>query len=126
MGLRHGVMVVLFLLAVGPAAAQRLPGGVAPTHYDLAFVVDLEHERFDGTETIRVEVAEPTSRIVVNEADITFRDVTIGAGDDAAQTAAFTVARRLAKGPADIHIKYSGVLNSQLRGFYISRTKARK
>ena len=129
-------MAVLFLLVVRPAAAQRLPGGVAPTHYDLAFVVDLEHERFEGTETIRVEVAEPTSRIVVNAVDITFREVTIGAGDaaqkasvavdEAAQTAAFTVPRRLAKGPADIHIKFTGVLNSQLRGFYISRTKARK
>ncbi|PYR43511.1 MAG: peptidase [Acidobacteria bacterium] len=136
MGLRHAVMAVLVLLAARPAAADQLPGGVAPTHYDLAFVVDLEHERFEGTETIHVDVVEPTSRIVVNAVDITFREVTIGAGDaaqkasvaldEAKQTAAFTVPRRLPKGSADIHVRYTGVLNSQLRGFYISRTKTRK
>jgi aminopeptidase N len=129
-------MAVLVWLATLPAAAQRVPGGVTPNHYDLAFVVDLEHERFEGTETIRVDVTEPTSRIVLNAVDITFHEVTIGAGtaaqkaavalDEAKQTATLSIPRPVAKGAADIHIRYSGILNSQLRGFYISRTKARK
>src|SRR6185436_15976947 len=37
-----------------------------------------------------------------------------------------TVPKPLAKGATDIHIRYGGVLNSQLRGFYISKTKLRK
>ena len=129
-------MAVLVWLATLPAAAQRVPGGVTPNHYDLAFIVDLEHERFEGTETIRVDVTEPTSRIVLNAVDITFHEVTIGAGtaaqkaavalDEAKQTAMLSIPRPVAKGAADIHIRYSGILNSQLRGFYISRTKARK
>ena len=136
MGLRHVRIVALLSLFAAPAAAQRLPGGVSPSHYDLAFIVDLEHERFDGNETIHVDVAEPTSRIVVNAVDLTFREVTIGAGDaaqraavaldEAKQTAAFSVARPIPKGAVDIHVRYGGTLNSQLRGFYISRTKARK
>jgi aminopeptidase N len=102
----------------------------------LAFVVDLAHERFDGTETIRVQVAEPTSRVVLNAVEIQFREVTIGTGaaaqtatvalDEAAQTATLTVPKPLAKGPTEIHVRFSGVLNTQLRGFYISKTKLRK
>src|SRR5437762_10647150 len=133
---RHPFIAVLLCLAVLPAAAQRVPGTVIPTHYDLAFVVDLERERFEGTETIRVEVAEPTPRIGLNAVDMTFHEVTVGTGDAAQkatvaldegkQTATFTVPRPIPRGAADIHVRYSGVLNSQLRGFYISRTKARK
>jgi aminopeptidase N len=125
-----------FLLVAVPAVAQRLPTVITPDHYDLAFVVDLTHERFEGTETIRVQVAEPTPRVVLNAVDLQFRDVTIGAGaaaqhalvtlDEAHQTATLTVPKPLTRGPAEIHIRYSGVLNDQLRGFYISKTKTQK
>jgi aminopeptidase N len=130
------VVLTAVLLLARPAAGQRLPAGVEPDHYDLAFVVDLAHERFDGTETIRVRVAAPTTRVVLNAIDIDFRDVTIGTGagaqkaavtsDATLQTATFTVARPIAAGTTDIHIRFGGTLNSQLRGFYISKTKLRK
>ena len=110
---------------------------MTPDHYDLAFVVDLGRERFDGTETIRVNVAEPTSRVVLNAVDIEFRRGDHRRGrrranrpavslDEASQTATLTVPKPLAQGPTEIHIRYGGVLNSQLRGFYISKTKLRK
>src|SRR3954447_15741169 len=124
------------LLTALPAAAQRLPTIVRPSHYDLKFAVDLPRERFEGTETIRVAVAEPTARVVLHASEITFREVTIGAGpsaqtakvtlDEAAQTATLTVPRPLANGANEIHIAFSGILNSQLRGFYVSKTKLRK
>src|SRR5262245_19166990 len=119
MRLRALVVLTLALLS-SRASAQRLPGGVSPDHYDLAFLVDLVHERFDGTETIRVTVAAPTARIVLNALDIDFRDVTIGTGagaqkatvtsDAAAQTATFTVPRPIAAGKTEIHVRYSGTL----------------
>jgi len=124
------------LLVALPASAQRLPTSVTPSHYDLAFVVDLPGERFEGTETIRVQVAEPTRTVVLNAFEIQFREVTIGVGgaaqvakvtlDEGAQTATFTVPNVLPKGATEIHVRYSGTLNSQLRGFYISKTKLRK
>jgi aminopeptidase N len=130
------LVVAAVLLTSLPASAQRLPAPVTPEHYDLFFVVDLAHERFEGTEVIRVQVAAPTSRVVLNAAEIQFREVTIGTGsaaqiavvtlDDKAQTATLTVPKPLPKGPADIHVRYSGILNDQLRGFYISKTKNRK
>ena len=129
-------VLAAILLPAAAASAQRLPPPVTPDHYDLSFIVDLTHERFEGTETIKVAVATPTPRVVLNAADITFREVTIGTGaaaqkavvtlDEEAQTATLTVPTPLAKGPAEIHIRYSGILNDQLRGFYISKTKTRK
>ena len=123
-----------FVLAL-PAAAQRLPTTVAPEHYVLTFTVDLAHATFEGAESIRVQVAEPTTRIVLHAVEIQFHDVTIGAGaaaqkatvslnaDD--QTATLTVPKAIAKGAADVRIAYTGMLNDKLRGFYLSKTKVR-
>src|SRR5580765_65139 len=71
---------LLCLLACSPVGAQRLPSTVVPAHYDLAFDVDLAAARFEGVETIRVSLAEPSRRIVLNALDIQFHDVTISAG----------------------------------------------
>ena len=133
---RIGLFIGIATLTALPAAAQRLPRTVTPDHYDLGFVVDLARERFEGTETIRVQVAEPTSRVVLHAVDLELREVTIGAGaaaqkaavsqDEGAQTATLTVPKPITIGATEVHIRYSGVLNSQLRGFYISQTKQRK
>jgi aminopeptidase N len=128
--------LLLFALLVAPlASAQRLPTTVRPEHYDLSFTVDLEHARFDGTETIRVELAEPSRRIVLNAAEIQFRETTIASGsatqkatvslDSVNETATLTVPQTIAKGSAEIHIRYGGQLNDKLRGFYLSRGKGR-
>jgi aminopeptidase N len=127
--------IFLSVFGVHAALAARLPTTVVPDHYDLKFVVDLANARFDGVETIQVRVAAPTSRIVLNAAEITFGDVTIGAGPSAQkatvalsaedQTATFSVPKPIAAGPAEIHIAYRGILNDQLRGFYLSKSKTR-
>src|SRR4051794_13097524 len=112
------VAALAALLLTGlPASAQRLPTTVTPSHYDLAFVVDLPRERFEGTETIRVQVAEATQKVVLNAFEIQFREVTIGAGataqpatvslDESAQTATLTVPKPLARGATEIHVRYS-------------------
>jgi aminopeptidase N len=132
----HRILTALaFVLLAIPASAQRLPTIVSPEHYDLKFSVDLKQARFDGTETIHVQVHESTPRIVLNAADLTFDEVTIGSGaeaqkaavtlDEHDQTATLTVARPLTAGPADVHITYAGILNDKLRGFYLSRTNER-
>ena len=126
-----GIPLLFLLLFATPVCAQRLPPIATPEHYDLAFVVDIAGKRFEGTETIRLRIDQPANRIVLNAAEIDFKDVTIGAGaaaqranvalDRAAETATLTVANPVPAGPAEIHIRYSGVLNDKLRGFYITR-----
>src|SRR5437870_5471875 len=121
------IAAVLFTVLAAPAFAQRLPATVVPDHYDLAFSVDLANGRFSGSETIRVRLIEPTSRIVLNAVDLQFQEVTIVAGrsteqatvslNRADETAALTVAQRLPQGAAEIRIRYTAVLNDKLRGF---------
>src|SRR5437762_8349728 len=109
------VPALLFLAALfgaaPPAAAQQLPGIVRPDHYDLSFIVDLQHERFEATATIRVHTSQPTDRVVMNALDLQIREVMIGAGpaaqkatvafDPAKQTVTFTVANAIPKGAAE-------------------------
>src|SRR5580765_6585396 len=130
-----GLWFVLFIVSgATPALAQRLPTTATPEHYDLAFTVDLGRARFEGTETIRVQLNETTPRVVLNAIDLTFKDVTIAAGggraqqatvslDEQKQTATLTVPEPLPKGPAEIRIQFGGVLNDKLRGFYLSKSK---
>jgi len=131
--------LLLFFLpcATGTAYAQwRLPTTVAPSHYNLSFAVDLQRARFDGSETIEVTVAQPTRTIVLNAADIAFREVSIGAGparqtatvslSDVYQTATLTVPKPLPSGATEIHITYTGSLNDKLRGFYLSTEKGQR
>src|SRR5438477_92987 len=65
------------VLLARPAAAERLPRSVVPHHYDVAFTIDLAREQFSGQETIRVEVTQATSRIVLHALDLDLQDVTV-------------------------------------------------
>ncbi len=119
----------------GTAYAQRLPGTVIPSHYDLAFDVDLARARFGGVETIHVQVARATRRIVLHALDIQFEEVIVKgngpeqkasvAPDARTETVALNLASPVAAGPAEIRIRYTGILNDKLRGFYLSKANGR-
>jgi len=129
-------LLAILLMMTAPAAAQRLPGTVVPEHYTLAFEPDLAKETFRGRETIRVTITEPATSITLHSAEITFGEVSITSGgrtqvakvtlDSKNETATFTVPERLGEGQATIQISYNGILNDQLRGFYISKANGRK
>src|SRR5258705_10931091 len=118
------------------ALAQRLPATVVPTHYALWFAPDLQNATFRGRETIDITVANPTTTITLNAAEIQFGAVTIMAGgrmqtarvalDDRSEMATLTVPRALPKGAASIQITYTGILNDKLRGFYLSKANGRR
>lgn len=119
------------VLTFSTAIAQRLPETARPENYKLTFTPDLENAKFEGDETIAVRVLKPTSEITLNAVDIDFHEITITAGG-ATQKAKVTpekdkemvvlsVEKPLAAGPATIHITYNGILNSEMRGFYIGK-----
>src|SRR5258708_1734896 len=126
---------VLFVLIPALAVAQRLPEGIVPQHYSVTFVPDLQKATFSGEETIQVQVLKPTSAITLNAAELQFQEASVTQGDrsqDAQaamnpekEQATLTVAAQLVPGPASIHIKFTGILNDKLRGFYLTHTKAR-
>jgi aminopeptidase N/puromycin-sensitive aminopeptidase len=70
---RRGLLALgLGLVGCAGAWAQRLPGGVRPTHYVLTITPDLAKARFTGSETIEVVLDKPASSITLNAAEIEF------------------------------------------------------
>ena len=119
------------LLATSLAAAQRLPELAVPENYKLTFAPDFNKDNFAGDETISVKVLKSTSEIVLNSAEIEFRSATITSGettqnaavttDKVKEFATLTVPNAIPAGPATIHITYTGILNGDLRGFYLGK-----
>lgn len=111
--------------------AQRLPTNALPQHYTLALTPDLKAATFAGIESIDLTLVEPSATIILNAAEIHFDTVTAGSQtatvslDPAQEQATFTFPRPLPAGPVHLDIHYTGILNNQLRGFYLSKTKTR-
>jgi puromycin-sensitive aminopeptidase len=122
---------------VDPSAnPHRLPRTVLPRRYDLTLEPDLEAATFAGREVIAVEVLTETSEVVLNAVEIEIDEATAeladeggGGGvplvakvalDDEAERATLTFDRPLPAGEATLHLRFQGVLNDKLRGFYRS------
>lgn len=129
-------LFALLSLGTGLCAwAQRLPETVLPESYDLTFAPDLAKATFTGDETIHVKVLKPTSSVALNAAQLEFQEASITAAgvvqkatvalDPAKEQATLTVDKELAPGPAEIHIRFTGILNDKLRGFYLSKSDRR-
>jgi puromycin-sensitive aminopeptidase len=114
---------------------HRLPRTVVPHRYDLRLEPDLEAAAFAGQETIAVEVTTPTNEVVLNAVEIEIDEATAELPGDAAggaplaagiavneeaERATLTFERPLPVGEARLHLKFRGVLNDKLRGFYRS------
>src|SRR6266851_1038614 len=111
--------------------AQRLPELARPVNYNLTFAPDFEKNIFAGQETISIRVLKPTSEIVLNAAEIDFLSASItSAGiaqqakvtlDKDRQMVTLAVEKTLAPGSATIQVHYNGLLNDELRGFYLGK-----
>jgi aminopeptidase N len=120
-----------------PENPHRLPRTVVPRRYDLTLAPDLDAATFAGHETVAVEVAEPTAEIVLNAADLEIDEAVALPGDgeegddgvalvatvslDAgAERATLSFPEPLPPGPARLQLRFRGVLNDKLVGFYRS------
>ncbi len=125
------VLAGIFLCITSFCVAQRLPELAVPDNYKLTFAPDFAKNNFIGDETIQIHVLKPTSEIVLNAVEINFEAVTItsaGATQKAQvkiekekEMATLTVGNAIQPGPATIQIHYTGILNDELRGFYLGK-----
>jgi aminopeptidase N/puromycin-sensitive aminopeptidase len=102
-----------------------------PENYKLAFTPDLDKATFEGDETISIRLLKPRSEITLNAVDIDFHDVTITTGNTTQKAkvsrekekemVVLAVEQPLAAGPATIHITYTGILDNEMRGFYLGK-----
>lgn len=131
------IVAALFCLLVPlTVSAQRLPRTTFPTHYKLTLAPDFNTDQFSGEAIIEVSVQQPTRQIVLHALEMEFKDVRIDSAgrsqkaevklDPEAETATLNVPDQISAGPATIRIQYLGILNNQLRGFYLGRAGNRK
>ena len=129
-------LVILIFAAAQIATAQRLPKLALPENYQLKFTPNFTKDNFAGEEIIRIQVLKPTAQIVLNSAEIEFHETSIASAgvtqkakvtlDKERQMATLDVDKPIAAGPATIQIRYTGILNSQLHGMYLSKIGTRK
>jgi aminopeptidase N/puromycin-sensitive aminopeptidase len=129
------LLAALTLATTLTARAQRLSKTVRPQHYSLKLTPDLKAATFKGSEVIDVTLAEPSNSVTLNAHDLTFDSVKIEAAgktqtatvslDKEKEQATFTTPEKIPAGKARISVEYAGILNGELRGFYLSKTARR-
>ena len=127
--------LVFGTLFIQTAHAQRLPQTVRPEHYSLTLTPDLKNATFTGKEKIDVVISQPVDAITLNAAEIKFQSVKTTLNgkvleaavsqDAAKEQATFDFHQKLPAGHLTLDIEYSGILNNELRGFYLSKTAKR-
>jgi aminopeptidase N len=128
-------LICLFFVPSSTAFAERLPDTVRPTHYTLTLTPDLKAATFSGVESIDLTLVDPADHITLNAVELAFQSVTVTAGgkqqtaavtlDKEKEQATFTFPSPLLAGKATLVIHYTGILNNELRGFYLSKTAKR-
>jgi len=113
---------------------HRLPTTVNPERYAIKLTPDLTTWTFAGEETVTVEIHQPVREIVLNAAELGIQSVSLkdasgqqhGASvalDHDNEQARFSFPSELPPGRSELAIKFTGVLNDKLHGFYRSTYK---
>ncbi len=114
------------------ALEYRLPTTVTPERYDLRLEPDLKGFTFSGDETVTVMVSQPTSEVVLNALELEIDRAAAEQNDRVVQSARIEVeparerahiyfSNTLAPGEWKLRIKFRGILNDKLHGFYRSQ-----
>ena len=113
------------------AEAAVLPANVKPSKYKMTLQPDLKTFTFKGEQTIDIDIVVPTARVMLNAAELEISEVSLrrnGAStplrsisaDEGTETVTLDFGETLAQGPAQLYMRFSGILNDRLVGFYRS------
>jgi aminopeptidase N len=110
-----------------------LPTQLIPTHYSLELSPDLEQLIFTCNEEIHVTVREETDRVTLHAREITIESISFKEANGKQvgvveinyntkyHTVAFVFDGTLPVGEGSLIIKYRGILNGDMAGFYKSQ-----
>ncbi|MBW3575022.1 MAG: M1 family metallopeptidase [Actinobacteria bacterium] len=115
----------------GQDDGHRLPRTVVPRRYELRIEPDLDTSTFDGTAAIAVEITEPVDEVVLNAVELEILEVELTAADGTRRAAqpdldprterlTLALAETAHAGDWTLHLRFRGVLNDKLAGFYRS------
>lgn len=105
-----------------------LPQSVYPLHYDLELTPDLNALTFICNERITVEVREPVNEVTLHAKEIVIETASFNANNGVIQinynlketTVTLVFETPFEVGEGQLTIKYSGILNGDMAGFYRS------
>ncbi|MDO8618741.1 MAG: M1 family aminopeptidase [Candidatus Daviesbacteria bacterium] len=110
---------------------HRLPAHVKPERYKIMLKPNLESFTFEGEETIDLLLEKNTRGITLHAIEIKIESVEwIHSGktltgkisySKKSETATFTFPKTLEKGKGKLKLKFTGILNDKMRGFYRSK-----
>ncbi|HSR89581.1 MAG TPA: M1 family metallopeptidase [Candidatus Udaeobacter sp.] len=112
-----------------------LPNSIVPAHYEIHLQPDFVNFTFAGTVSININIHESVDKIILHAADLEIKSSDVAVWfdennsvvckeinfDAEAQTATFAFPNQLPKGEAILKIKYTGILNDKMVGFYRSK-----
>ncbi|MGH7842583.1 MAG: M1 family metallopeptidase [Candidatus Binataceae bacterium] len=119
-------------LSADKALEHRLPTTITPERYELRLTPDLVAFSFAGEEKIAIRVHAATAEIVLNALELTLDEATAERGgkalhatrielEAARERAHLHFAEALEPGEWTLRIKFNGILNDKLHGFYRSQ-----
>jgi puromycin-sensitive aminopeptidase len=133
-------LVVALSFTAGASAANNaesdkaiLPGGIVPVSYKIFVEPYAEDGVFSGTESIDLEVTEPSNKIVLNSVDLKVQDAEYQMLDSskrtrsqklkvhyehASQQLVLESPDKIGIGKYVVSMKFHGTLNDKLRGFF--------
>ena len=107
----------------------KLPKDVMPLEYVAHLVPNLAANTFSGTETVELDVLQPTSKLMLNVVNIDIDSASLqGKGitaqtlvasiDKEQQTASFALKQPLAAGRYQLKLTFRGAINHESRGLF--------
>jgi puromycin-sensitive aminopeptidase len=114
--------------------SYRLPRIVVPEKYEITLEPDLVNFTFAGEETIHVIVSDSTDHILMNALELEIQEATISNSrneefkaditlDTENERVKLSFGKSLGSGSWKLHLKFTGILNDKLHGFYRSTYK---
>ncbi|XP_065225211.1 puromycin-sensitive aminopeptidase-like isoform X1 [Planococcus citri] len=112
---------------------DRLPTTVRPSLYDLFLKPDLKNFKFDGKETIFLQILKSTDKIILNCLDLVINRAQLKLSSSneiltpecslclEEETLTLVFSEALPVGDAELSIDFAGELNNLLKGFYRSK-----
>lgn len=109
----------------------RLSPHVRPSKYVISIKPDLDNFTFTGSEEIHVSLARGTKSVTLHSAELEILSATYRTGKktfegrasykDREETATLSFETALPKGRGIMELRFAGILNDKMRGFYRSR-----
>ncbi|WP_224246648.1 M1 family metallopeptidase [Hyalangium gracile] len=109
----------------------RLPRTVLPRRYAATLTLNLDERTFTGSQTVELEVASPTSEIILHGIALQLGKVTFRAGNEQrtptsiqpvaqSETVVLTFGAPLPTGAASLDVEWTGRFTEGLRGLYLA------